>query len=243
MERANAARQSGSAATSTEAAARDAERSSVGRRRQGAPRAAHCTASCVMSPKSTQRGTKIVLVTFRVTFSRPPSARARAPPRAADRATAIRRSFARARLCVSVTRASLCEAGPLASRNMLRCLLVLAAALPATLAASETPAIDSRPLTAWPAVLSHDAATGEAAAVEAFRAAARDNATGPVDDWSITQAGGLAQQLECGARALDYRPFCDAGEVRPLALGYASPAHHTLSRCMLTTAACALTDC
>ena len=34
-----------------------------------------------------------------------------------------------------------------------------------------------------------------------------------MDDWSITQSGGLVSQLDCGARAFDYRPFCEGGEI------------------------------
>lgn len=53
----------------------------------------------------------------------------------------------------------------------------------------------------WRAIISHDAATGELDQN-------RDGIIHDVKDaYSITQGQGLVQQLNCGSRALDYRPY------------------------------------
>ncbi len=65
----------------------------------------------------------------------------------------------------------------------------------------EWPATDPRPFNQWPAVMTHDAMTGEMPMGN------------QADNWVITQSAGLLQQLWCGARAFDYRPFCKGGEV------------------------------
>jgi hypothetical protein len=81
---------------------------------------------------------------------------------------------------------------------------------------SENPAKDLRPFNQWPAIMSHDAMTGEwHSATFAGKAETASNVTDrdPVADWGITQSAGLVQQLWCGARAFDYRPYCRNGEV------------------------------
>jgi hypothetical protein len=55
------------------------------------------------------------------------------------------------------------------------------------------------PLNKFPVLMSHDAATGELDPD-------RDHV---VDDWTRTQPVGLVAQLDCGARAFDYRPYLD----------------------------------
>jgi len=101
--------------------------------------------------------------------------------------------------------------------EMLRPACLLLALLSATaapaLAGVEQPAQDRRPFVSWPAVMSHDAATGELEAKLAFAEARQLNESSVVDDWSITQSAGLVGQLTCGARALDYRPYCQGGQV------------------------------
>ena len=69
------------------------------------------------------------------------------------------------------------------------------------LKSSPLPEEDKRPLQQWSAVMSHDAATGE-------MDQDRDGIIQGVEDaYTITQSSPLVKQLECGARALDYRPF------------------------------------
>ena len=64
-----------------------------------------------------------------------------------------------------------------------------------------SPDADLRPLQQWAAVMSHDAVTGE-------MDQDRDGIIHGVEDaYTITQGAPLVKQLECGARALDYRPF------------------------------------
>lgn len=56
-------------------------------------------------------------------------------------------------------------------------------------------------LTEWKAVLAHDAATGEIVPTRDGIIAKTENA------YTITQKGTLVEQLACGARAFDYRPY------------------------------------
>jgi hypothetical protein len=56
-------------------------------------------------------------------------------------------------------------------------------------------------LNRYPIIMSHDAATGDMV---------RDHV---VADWAQTQSVGLGQQLECGSRSFDYRPYCHNGAV------------------------------
>lgn len=66
---------------------------------------------------------------------------------------------------------------------------------------TNTPASDL-PLNYYPMVMTHDSATGEAT-----------NRTFIVADWSKTQDSGLVSQLDCGARAFDYRPLYKNNEL------------------------------
>ena len=63
------------------------------------------------------------------------------------------------------------------------------------------PSTDSRLLTAYPFILSHDSATGE---IDTSRDGIIKDI---VDAYSITQSKGLIDQLNCGARGFDYRPY------------------------------------
>ena len=62
---------------------------------------------------------------------------------------------------------------------------------------------DDTLLTSLPLIMSHDAASGEI--IEE-----RDHV---VMDWTKTQSVGLVGQLDCGARAFDYRPYLDKHDV------------------------------
>eukprot|EP00466_Bigelowiella_natans_P004552 jgi/Bigna1/42626/e_gw1.66.33.1 len=55
-------------------------------------------------------------------------------------------------------------------------------------------------LNQWPMILTHDAATGYLK-------------NGLVDNWAKTQDGGLAEQLDCGARSFDLRPHLQDGKL------------------------------
>lgn len=79
--------------------------------------------------------------------------------------------------------------------------LLLLAACGCALKSWPLPEVDERPLQQWSAVMSHDAVTGE-------MDQDRDGIIHGVEDaYTITQSASLVKQLECGARALDYRPF------------------------------------
>lgn len=63
------------------------------------------------------------------------------------------------------------------------------------------PIDDTRLLTRWPVMMSHDSSTGEIIP-------SRDGIiTDVIDAYSITQDTGLVGQLNCGTRAYDYRPY------------------------------------
>lgn len=59
---------------------------------------------------------------------------------------------------------------------------------------------DDALLNSYPMIMSHDAATGEIDE-------RRDHI---VAEWAQTQSVGLVQQLDCGSRSFDYRPFLTA---------------------------------
>ena len=54
---------------------------------------------------------------------------------------------------------------------------------------------DNTPFNQLPLLMSHDAASGYLQ---------RDKV---VADWTITQSDGLVEQMECGSRSFDYRPY------------------------------------
>jgi len=60
---------------------------------------------------------------------------------------------------------------------------------------------DTRKLTAYPLLLTHDSATGE---IDTSRDGIIKDI---IDAYSITQSKGLIDQLTCGARGFDYRPY------------------------------------
>jgi hypothetical protein len=80
-------------------------------------------------------------------------------------------------------------------RSLGRMLIALLVALVVLLSVAAT--VSGVPLNKYPVLMSHDAATGE---IDADR----DHV---VDDWTRTQPVGLVAQLDCGARAFDYRPY------------------------------------
>ncbi len=56
---------------------------------------------------------------------------------------------------------------------------------------------DKTLLNSYPMIMSHDSATGEIVESRDFIVA----------DWAKTQSSGLVDQLECGVRSFDYRPY------------------------------------
>ena len=84
------------------------------------------------------------------------------------------------------------------SRPFLVTLLSVIAALLSVIAAGD----ENRALNTLPMIMAHDAGSGYLNA-DAAHQPARDLLYG----WTKTQSGGLAEQLQCGARALDSRPF------------------------------------
>lgn len=63
------------------------------------------------------------------------------------------------------------------------------------------PSTDTRKLTAYPLLLTHDSATGE---IDTSRDGIIKDV---IDAYSITQSKGLIDQIKCGARGFDYRPY------------------------------------
>lgn len=81
--------------------------------------------------------------------------------------------------------------------------LIALAILPTYGEASVVRVDGNTPLNLYPFIMSHDSATGE-------MDEKRDHI---VADWAVTQSSTLVQQLDCGARAFDYRPSAKDGEV------------------------------
>jgi len=86
------------------------------------------------------------------------------------------------------------------SQPFLVTLLSVIAALLSVIAAGDDS--KNRALNTLPMIMAHDAGSGYLNA-DAAHQPARDLLYG----WTKTQSGGLAEQLQCGARALDSRPF------------------------------------
>eukprot|EP00405_Crypthecodinium_cohnii_P026012 CAMPEP_0206488706 /NCGR_PEP_ID=MMETSP0324_2-20121206/42618_1 /ASSEMBLY_ACC=CAM_ASM_000836 /TAXON_ID=2866 /ORGANISM="Crypthecodinium cohnii, Strain Seligo" /LENGTH=332 /DNA_ID=CAMNT_0053967873 /DNA_START=20 /DNA_END=1018 /DNA_ORIENTATION=- len=63
------------------------------------------------------------------------------------------------------------------------------------------------PLNEWPMIMTHDAGTG-------YFSGGTCSLLHPVNDWAQTQpTGGFANQLDCGARALDLRMYVESGQL------------------------------
>ena len=60
--------------------------------------------------------------------------------------------------------------------------------------------LETMPLSMWPMIQTHDAGTG-------YLGKASNPITAIVWDFARTQIGGVTQQLSCGARSMDWRPF------------------------------------